>query len=54
MAGGLKSRCSTNGMPAWTPEELEFLQWAEGREGRPLTEPEKRLWVAQARMIGDL
>jgi hypothetical protein len=43
-----------DGMPAWTPEEWEFLQWAERQEGRPLTEPEKRLWVAQARIIGDL
>jgi hypothetical protein len=38
----------------WTAEEREFLEWAERRNGRPLTEPEKRLWVAQARIIGDL
>jgi hypothetical protein len=37
-----------------TAEEREFLEWAERREGRPLAEWEKRLWVAQARMIGDL
>ena len=38
----------------WTAEELEFLASAERLRGRPLTEPEKRLWVAQARMIGHL
>ena len=38
----------------WTAEELEFLASAERLEGRSLTEPEKRLWVAQARLIGDL
>ena len=38
----------------WTAEEQEFLAASERLEGRPLTEPEKRVWVAQARMIGDL
>jgi hypothetical protein len=38
----------------WTAEELESLASAERLEGRPLTEPEKRLWVAQARMVGHL
>ncbi len=38
----------------WTAEELQFLAWAERWEGRPLTEPEKRIAVAQARMIGEL
>ena len=38
----------------WTTDEREFLWRAERVLGRPLTEPEKRLWVAQARMIGDL
>lgn len=38
----------------WTAEELEFLAASERLRGRPLTEPEKRLWVAQARVIGDL
>ncbi|HEV2283795.1 MAG TPA: hypothetical protein VGX75_15530 [bacterium] len=38
----------------WTAEELEFLASAERLEGRPLSEPEKPLWVAQARMIGHL
>jgi len=43
-----------DGMPLWTPEERELLAAAERLEGRPLSEPEKRLWVAQARMIGNL
>ncbi len=43
-----------DGLPAWTPEEREFLVNAERLHGRSLTEPEKRIWVAQARMIGDL
>jgi len=38
----------------WTAEERESLWRAERVLGRPLTEPEKRLWVAQARMIRDL
>lgn len=38
----------------WPPEERAFLEWAERRKGRPLTEPEKRMWVAQARMVGEL
>jgi hypothetical protein len=38
----------------WTVEERESLWGAERVLGRPLTEPEKRLWVAQARMIGNL
>lgn len=38
----------------WTADEREFLEWAKRRKARPLTEPGKRLWVAQARMIGDL
>jgi hypothetical protein len=38
----------------WTAEERESLWRAERVLGRPLTEPKKRLWVAQARMIGDL
>ena len=38
----------------WTAEEQAFLEWSERARGRPLTEPEKRLWVAQTRMIGDL
>lgn len=38
----------------WTAEERESLWRAERVLGRPLTEPEKRLWVAQARMIGNL
>jgi hypothetical protein len=38
----------------WTVEERESLWRAERVLGRPLTEPEKRLWVAQARMIGEL
>jgi len=38
----------------WTAEERESLWRAERVLGRPLTEPEKQLWVAQARMIGDL
>jgi len=31
----------------WTAEEREFLDWAERRKGRSLSEPEKRLWVAR-------
>lgn len=38
----------------WTPEERDFLADSERLEGRSLTEPEKRLWVAQARLIGDV
>ena len=38
----------------WTAEERESLWRAERVLGRPLSEPEKRLWVAQARMIGNL
>ena len=38
----------------WTPEEREFIADMERLEGRPLTEPEKRMAVAQARMIGHL
>jgi hypothetical protein len=36
----------------WSAEE--FLEWAEHPEGPPLAEWEQRLWVAQARMIGNL
>ena len=38
----------------WTAEEREFLWRTESVLGRPLTEPEKRLRVTQARRIGDL
>jgi hypothetical protein len=38
----------------WTPEEVEFLSWMEKHEGRPLTDGEKRIAVAQARMIGEI
>jgi hypothetical protein len=38
----------------WSAEEREFLESAEHRKGRPLAEPETRLCVAQARIIGDL
>jgi hypothetical protein len=38
----------------WTSEEREFIVHMERWEGRPLTEPEKRMAVAQARMIGYL
>lgn len=37
-----------------TAEQRESLWRAERVLGRPLTESEKRLWVAQARMVGDL
>ena len=38
----------------WTTDEREFREGAERRAERPLAEWEQRLWVAQARMIGDL
>jgi hypothetical protein len=38
----------------WTAEEREFLWSMERLEGRPLEEWEKRMAVAQARMVGDL
>jgi hypothetical protein len=38
----------------WPAEGRESLWRAERVLGRPLTEPEKRFWVAQARMVGDL
>ena len=38
----------------WTAEEREFLWGMERLKGRPLEEWEKRMAVAQARMIGDL
>lgn len=38
----------------WTLEERRFLEECERYKGRSLTEPEKRMTVAQARMIGDL
>lgn len=38
----------------WTAEEHESLWRSERVLGRPLTEPEKHLWVSQARMIGDI
>ncbi|HLW48997.1 MAG TPA: hypothetical protein VKW09_14690 [bacterium] len=38
----------------WTAEEWGFLESATRWKGQALTEAEKRLWVAQARTIGDL
>jgi hypothetical protein len=38
----------------WTAEEREFLWGMERLKGRPLEEWEKRMAVAQARMVGDL
>jgi hypothetical protein len=38
-----------DGTPVWMPEEREFIADLERLRGRPLTEPEKRIAVAQAR-----
>jgi hypothetical protein len=48
--------CRTSGTSTITSGRLrrEFLEWSERRAGRPLEEWKKRVWVAQARMIGDL
>ena len=43
-----------DGTPVWTAEERQLIEDMERVTGRPLTEPEKRIAVAQARMIGYL
>jgi hypothetical protein len=45
---------SPDGMPPWTTEERKFLSDMARLKERPLAEWQKRIAVAQARMIGDL
>ncbi len=40
--------------PKRTPEELQFLSFMERLEGRPLTEQEANLAIAQAELMGEL
>ena len=41
-------------LPERTPEEQELIAFMEKHYGRPLTEPEKNVTIAQAKMIGNL
>jgi hypothetical protein len=40
--------------PALTPKQKEFVNWAERCERRKLSPEEVRLWITQAKAIGDL
>ena len=41
-------------LPERSPQEMELIAHMERLEGRPLTEPEKNISIAQARMIGEI
>jgi predicted flap endonuclease-1-like 5' DNA nuclease len=40
--------------PHYSKAEREFIAWAERYMGRKLTPAERRLWIEQAKALGEL